>query len=442
MEIEPFELDRTQVADEALTQVQLARERIRLGEVEEAVALVDLALAYRVEVDTLIGELQDNYVRPGHDGTPYISEFLALELSAATGTTQRSALNRVAEVLDLKYRHPALWEAFCAGLVPRWQAVKLTELTVALDVRAAHWVDEQLARKVGRVSFPRLQRIGRGLVARADPELRKRQEEDLRSARSVQFGHPEAGTTDMYATLEARDAKALDETLNRLASAMGESGDERTREQRRASALGLLADPATALDWLNGSTNGDTSTGITPAACSGSTARGHRGRTIVHVHLAAETIVDPASGVARIEGFGPLTTASLPEFLAGSNVTLRPVIDEARITPVDSYEIPERIREAVHRRHPVENFPFSSRSSRSLDLDHLKSYRHGSDWEPGQTGTHNLTPLSRRVHRAKTSGAWHVMETSTGHYAWRSPLGRKYIVDLDGTSPPPHLRRE
>lgn len=353
---------------------------------------------------------------------------------AATGTTQRSALSLVAEVLDLKYRHPALWDAFCAGLVPRWQAVKLTELTIALDVRAAQWVDEQLAPKVGRVSFSRLQRIGRGLVARADPELRKRQEEDLRQDRSVKFGYPEAGTTDMYASLEARDAKALDETLNQLATSMGRAGDERTREQRRASALGLLADPATALDWLNGS--------MDPATCSNGSPRGRHGRTVVHVHLAAETVTDPDSGVARIEGFGPLTAASLPEFLAGTNVTVRPVIDEERIPPVDSYEIPERIREAVHRRHPVENFPFSSRSSRSLDLDHLESYRHGSDWEPGQTGVHNLTPLSRRVHRAKTSGAWHVMETSTGHYAWRSPLGRQYVVDLDGTSPPPHLKRE
>lgn len=435
MEITTVLLDRTQVADQALTQVQRARERIRLGEVEEAVALVDLALAYRVEVDTLVGELQDNYVRPGHDGTPYVSEFLSLELSTATGTTQRAALSLVAEVLDLKYRHPALWDAFCSGLVPRWQAVKLTELTVALDVRATHWVDEQLAPKVGRVSFPRLQRIGRGLVARADPELRRQQEENLRQDRRVKFGHPEAGTTDMYASLQAHDAKALDETLNQLANLMGRAGDERTQEQRRASALGLLADPATALDWLNGT--------VGPTGCSSSTtSRGRRGRTVVHVHLAAETVADPESGVARIEGFGPLTAASLPEFLAGTNVTVRPVIDETQIAPVDSYEIPERIREAVHRKHPVENFPFSSRSSRSLDLDHLERYRHGSDWEPGQTGIHNLTPLSRRVHRAKTSGAWHVMETSTGHFAWRSPLGREYLVDLDGTSPPPHLSRE
>lgn len=433
MEITVLPLDRKQVANEALTQVQRAQERIRLGEVEQAVALVDLALAYRVEVDTLIGELQDAYVRPGNDGTPLVSEFLALELSAATGTTQRTALNLVAEVLDLKYRHPALWDAFCAGLIPRWQAVKLTELTIALDVAAAHWVDEQLAPRVGRVSFPRLQRIGRGLVARADPELRKRQEEDLRQDRTVRFGKPEAGTTDMYASLEARDARALDDTINQIARSMGRAGDARTREQRRASALGLLADPAAALDWLNGS-----------AATPGQTTKAsgaRRGRAVVHVHLAAGTIADPDSGVARIEGFGPLTTGSLPEFLTGSNVTVRPVVDDALIAPVDSYEIPERIRDAVHRRHPVENFPFSSRGSRSLDLDHLDRYRHGADWEPGQTGTHNLTPLSRRVHRAKTAGAWHVMETSTGHYAWRSPLGREYVIDLDGTTTPPHLSR-
>lgn len=421
-------MDRKEISNEALTQVQAARETIRLGEVQEAVALMDLALAYRVDVDTLVGELQEKCLFVGHDGTPAISEFLSLELSAGTGMNQREALNLVADLLDLKYRHPDLWTAFCAGLVPRWQAVKLTELTASLDVNAAHWVDERLARKVGRVSFTRLQRIGRGLVAQADPELRKKQEENLRNERSVHFGHPEAGTTDLYASLAARDAKALDETLNQLACAMGEAGDERTRQQRRASALGLLADPAAALEWLGG------------VSATGRLRK--RSRTIVHVHLSAATLAETNAGVARIEGFGPLTTASLPEFLSGSNVTVRPVIDDSRITPVDSYEIPERIRDVVYRQHPVETFPFSSRESRSLDLDHVEAYRRGSDWEPGQTGPQNLGPLSRRVHRAKTSGAWHVMASSTGHFAWRSPLGRKYLIDVDGLSPPPHLNRE
>ncbi|MCC2592985.1 13E12 repeat family protein [Tessaracoccus sp. OS52] len=240
-------MDRKQVANEALAQVERARETIRIAEIRESIAVAELAETYSVGVDTLVEALVEKSVHPGDDGTPAVSEFLGLELGAALGLSRRSALLLVADVLNLKHRHPHLWDAFCRGLIPRWQAVKLTELTSALALEAAQWVDVQLARRAGRISFQRMKRLARGLVAQADPALQQEREELAQHGRGVHFGHPDAGTTHMYASVEALDARRLEQTLGDLACAFGSAGDERSRDERLASALGLLADPAEAL---------------------------------------------------------------------------------------------------------------------------------------------------------------------------------------------------
>ncbi|MCC2593540.1 13E12 repeat family protein [Tessaracoccus sp. OS52] len=425
-------------AADALERVQDEARLIRAAEVRQSIALAELAESYSVNMDALVPELAEKTIHPGDDGTPGVSEFLSLELGPALGMSRRTALEMVADVLNLKHRHPGIWDAYCRGAIPRWQAARLVDLASSLSAEAAAWVDQQIAFKVGRVAFPRLKRIMRGLVAQADPELLRRREEQARDGREVFIGNHDAGSADMYARLASRDAKALDKTLNELACAMAEAGDERSRQQRRASALGLLADPAAALAWLEGS-------GPTTAGAPASGGRGrNRGRTVVYVHLSERTLAEPDSGVARIDGLGPLTTASLPEFLSGTNVTLRPVVDDATVAAVDSYEIPQRIRDAVHRRSPAEVFPFSSLYSKSLDLDHVAPFARGTGWQPGQTGIDNLAPLSRLVHRAKTLGAWRVEKTNYGHFCWTSPLGRKYTVGPAGmtrTSPVPRVRR-
>ncbi len=153
------------------------------------------------------------------------------------------------------------------------------------------------------------------------------------------------------------------------------------------------------------------------------------------MHLAEETLVDPESGVARIEGFGPLTTASLPEFLAGTHVTVRPVVDDSRIAPVDAYEIPEQLRDAIRRGSPFEAFPFTSTTSDHLDLDHIVAYKLGHFWEPRQTSVAGLASLARLVHRAKTLGAWKVRREGLAELCWTSPLGRSYIIGPRGARP-------
>ncbi len=419
------------LAGRTLDKILAATDEIRSAEIRQSIALADLAETYCVELDTLIPELAEKTIHPGDDGTPGVSEFLCLELGPALGVSRRTAFNMVAAVLNLKHRHPQTWDSFLRGLVPRWQADVLVDMTSALRAPAAAWVDERIARQVGRLSFQRMKRLTKGWVAQADPQLAAEEEASAREHRGVRFGPDMSGTTDMWASLASRDAVALDKTLSDLAVAMGESGDQRTHDQRRSAALGILSDPAAALSWLTDTTS----------TTAGGVRRASRGRSIVYLHLGQETLVDPESGVARVEGFGPLTVETLPEFLAGTNVTVRPVIDDSRIAPVDSYEIPEALRDAVRRGSPFEAFPFTSTTSDHLDLDHIVAYKFGHLWEPRQTSVHGLAPLARLVHRAKTLGAWKVRRTEFAELCWTSPLGRTYIVGPRGTRPAATMMR-
>lgn len=239
-------------ANRALDRILAATDEIRSAEIRQAVALADIAESYSMELDTLVPELAEKTIHPGDEGTPGVSEFLCLELGPAMGVTRRTAFNMVAGVLNLKHRHPRTWDSFRRGLVPRWQAEYSVGMTGGLTAPAAAWVDERIARRVGRLSFQRLKRLTRGWVAQADPSLAAEQEASARHGRRVVFGDAFSGTTDMWASLASRDAAALDRTLGELAVAMGESVDGRSHDQRRATALEMLSNPATALRWLTG----------------------------------------------------------------------------------------------------------------------------------------------------------------------------------------------
>ena len=145
------------------------------------------------------------------------------------------------------------------------------------------------------------------------------------------------------------------------------------------------------------------------------------------VHISAD---DPAlTGVTRVEGWGPLLTERLPEFLAGTKVTVRPIIDPADIQPIDCYETPARMRFALNQRNPVDVFPYATLNAASCDADHTTPY---TDGRPGQTHLGNLGPLSRKTHRAKTHGKWKLEQPIPGVFYWTSPHGYQYRVTANG----------
>ena len=81
----------------------------------------------------------------------------------------------------------------------------------------------------------------------------------------------------------------------------------------------------------------------------------------MYLHLSAEDLAAGTGGVARWEGEGPVTHQFVHDHLRPLHrYDLRPVIDLAHQAPADAYEIPDRLREAVHLRTPADTFPYSS----------------------------------------------------------------------------------
>ncbi len=102
--------------------------------------------------------------------------------------------------------------------------------------------------------------------------------------------------------------------------------------------------------------------------------------------------------------------------------------------PVDSYEIPDVIREHLRLRQPVDVFPYAAGGSRRTDLDHTLRYVHPDHGgPPGQTGVGKLGPLARYHHRVTTHGRWRVRQPEPGIWVWRSPEKRIFLVNATGT---------
>jgi hypothetical protein len=134
----------------------------------------------------------------------------------------------------------------------------------------------------------------------------------------------------------------------------------------------------------------------------------------------------------RVEGAGPFLVDQLAELVGHGQIIVKPVIDLNDRVSVDSYEIPDRIRERVKLMDPVDQFPFgTAETTFRTDLDHIEPYT--TTGPPGQTSTDNLAPESRFHHRVKTHGRWTVRRLPGRALKWTSPHGFKWRVDHTGT---------
>jgi len=159
-----------------------------------------------------------------------------------------------------------------------------------------------------------------------------------------------------------------------------------------------------------------------------------RPRAVLYVRISEEAL-RTRRGVAYAEGVGPITAKQVGEFLGHHHVTVRPILDLRGQVPVDAYEVPADLREAMRLARPSSVFPWSRTGTTTVDFDHTQPYlsvEHGGP--AGQTRTSNLGPMVRFGHRVKTHGrGWKHRQPQAGVYLWRTPHGYWFRVDNDGT---------
>ena len=403
-------------------------------------------------------------VRLGGDGTPTVAGFAPAELGCVLRMSDGSVSRLIGDSLDLRHRLRQTWTATQAGQVPAYQARRIAHATRHLTAEQAALVDQRIAGSLGAVSWGRMELLLEAAILAADPDGAQQAAAAAVQERFVRLGRTsQHGLKLIIARAAAGDAMCFKAIIDRIADILGRQGDSDTVEVRRSKAIGILAQPADALQMLcahqndtwDGSTEPDdrdtepddrdsepsevqTSTGtslkITAPPFDPNRARP---RVVIYVHLAAEALM-AGTGICRVEDVGPVVLSQLRTLLGTRcTINLKPVIDlPAGHIPIDSYEIPASLREQLLLRYPADVFPYAAAVSRRIDADHTSPYlspdRGGP---PGQTRIGNLGPYVRHNHNRKTHGRWQVRQPEPGTWLWRSPRGRIYLVNSSGTHP-------
>ena len=352
--------------------------------------------------------------RVGGAGTPLVTEHAAAAFGARVQTSPYGARRLIADAVDLVLRLPRLWAGVEAGTVRVPHARHVADATRDLTEDEAAWVDAEVVEAAdGRLAWARFEALVEGKVAAAAPEAARRREEAAARERCARMARVNKhGMATFVITTDALTVAGIDATVTAVAERLQERMPDASVNDRRAAAAALLLNPDAH------TTPGQRGEGVDV------TVGPREPRVRLYLHLYAD------SPVARLEGHGPITVGTIVEALAGTaaRVSVTPVLDLAGQAPVDAYEIPARLREAVRLIHPGDVFPFAASTRRAMDLDHAVPYSEG-----GPTAVGNLGPLTRTHHRIKTHAGWEARHPFPGIVIWRDPYGAFYLVDPTGT---------
>ena len=343
-------------------------------------------------------------------GAPTVSEFAITEFATAVGMSSAGGRKFLGAALETKHRLPRLWTRVMAGEVQVWKVRRVTEHTISLPPHAAAQVDAAIAI-VHTCSFAEIERAANKAAKEADAEQEAEDHEETGAAQYFRIALEDAehnhGYVPIEGLLDLDDALALEAVIKAKAHALLADHPTLDLDERRAKALGQLADQAL--------TGGD-----------GAGAR----ELVIYAHHDTR---DP-HGIVGLEGVNgvssmgsTITVEQLAEWChkANTKVSIRPVLDLAENLRTRSYAPTDRMREQVILTCPTCVFPGCGRTARSCDLDHITPWHQG-----GKTESANLAPLCRLHHRLKTFGYWTYERHDKTTFVWISPMGRIYVNDL------------
>ncbi|KRA38357.1 HNH endonuclease signature motif containing protein [Nocardioides sp. Root614] len=423
---------------------------------------------------TIIDGVIDTGVPIAGEGAPLVSEFALMELIAVLGRSPDGGRAYVGRIIECAWRLPNIYKSVVEGRLAPWRAERIADLTRSLNAEAAAFVDRQLAA-VGGVGWAQLDRLVTEAILRFDPE---RAEAERQAANEDLFVDVDRqvdqhGRVRIDALVDAADGHDFDQAVNRRAIQRGKLGDDSSLDVRRARGVGDMARQDLSLDLLFADEETGEVTVQSPGRARGVgdmarqdlsldllfadeetgevTVQSPGRKVVLNVHITDTTLTGSRDGrsatsstndenpfakpdvnpVGRWEDKQvPISTAQIKEWLRARDTTVivRPVVDLKDCVPVDSYEIPDRIRQRVQLRDHQCRFPGCPKQATRCDLDHATPHGQG-----GVTCPCNLVPLCRRHHRAKTHSRWRYVIVLPSHYLWTSPNSRHFLVGPNGT---------
>jgi hypothetical protein len=329
----------------------------------------------------------------------------ALECSIAMGSSY------VRYAMALRDRLPEVGKAFKAGDIDyrAFQTVVFrTELITDTDALAR--VDARLAVRLSRcpsLTRGRLAAEVDRVVAAVDRDAVRRARETVKG-RFVDVDTTDAQVAFVTGTVLATAGHALDSRLNELAGTVCEA-DPRTREQRRADALGALA-----------AGSGRLICGCQSSNCAAA-ARACGGNVVVHVVAEQATVDGSGTTPGVVLGAEGLIPAQMVAEVA-KYARLRP-LNSPGDAPEPRYIPSAGLADFVRCRDLTCRAPGCDRLATACDLDHTVAFREG-----GLTHASNLKALCRKHHLLKTFGGWRDKQLPDGTVIWLLPDGHIYVT--------------
>ena len=285
---------------------------------------------------------------------------------------------------------------FRTGLVDDPDATAHIDRLIA--ARAARWPSMTrgaMAREIDR------------LVHQVDRDAVRRSRERARD-RDVTVWESADGTADISGRLFATDARLLDKKLDALAATVCEA-DPRTKDQRRADALGALAGGAERLMCRCADPRCPATAKVAPA--------------VVVTVLAEQATLDGRSEKpAYLLGADTLIPAELLREIA-AQARLRPLIHPGQAPAEPRYRPSRALADFVRARDLTCRAPGCDRPATECDLDHTVPYNQG-----GPTQASNIKALCRTHHILKTFGGWHDRQLADGTVIWDLPDGQMRVT--------------
>jgi uncharacterized membrane protein YgcG len=187
----------------------------------------------------------------GGAGCPAIAEFAPIEFGAVMGMSPAAAKAYMSDAVELRHRLPFTFARVLAGDADAWKARKIARATQPHPEPVAALVDQRVAAIINSVTPVRLATIVDAALWEADPAAAKAAAEEHARTRGVWVRRSDDhGTKSFYVRAATGDVIRFDATIDDIAQALRALGDTDTLDQRRAKAIGIIADPALAHELL------------------------------------------------------------------------------------------------------------------------------------------------------------------------------------------------
>lgn len=360
-------------------------------------------------------------------------EAVAAEVGAELGVSRARASSQMHYGLELIERLPKLGAVFAAGEVDFRiviAAVFRTGLITDSDVLAG--IDERLARNApmwNALSRDKITEIVDWWIRDTDPAA-VRTARTADNDRHVEIGPSRDGLAEFWGSVRAPDAAVFDRRLDQVAATVCPD-DPRTKRQRRADAIAVLAAGKATMVCACGSDN---------CLASGATDK-EPGEIVIHLLAESDTITGDGDGDGAAPGYLPGYGALPADAVRGLalRAKVRPLAQSKELRAEPHYRPSAALADFIRCRDLTCRFPGCDRPAELADIDHTVPYPFGP------THPSNLKLLCRAHHLLKTfyagPGGWADRQLADGTVIWTAPSGRIYTTTPGGALYFPQLAK-